>query len=265
VAVTGSGGGLRGSAEGGSEEREQPGPSGLSHAPTLPRSLAARLVAHLLGRTGRAVGMACAGGVYFAGRRAEARDGRDARGARAVLTNPLVEAAVLEVAGESIRREGLGFDLCDVAVVTAGERRGVSPPVAGRSAEELARAERTVVEVVKPGGAAVLRADDPLSAAMAGHCRGSVVYFARDADVPAVARHRAAGGRAAFVRGGALVFAEGDREWPLVLLDRVPVAAGGEDGAPVEDVLAAAAAGWALGLPREALAEGLESFPAEPR
>ena len=35
-----------------------------------------------------------------------------------MLLNPAVEAAVLETARGGILREGLGFDRCDVAVVT---------------------------------------------------------------------------------------------------------------------------------------------------
>ncbi len=41
-----------------------------------------------------------------------------------MLAHPRVDAAVLETARGGILREGLGFDLCDVAVVTnvAGNR-----------------------------------------------------------------------------------------------------------------------------------------------
>ena len=46
---------------------------------------------------------------------------------------------------------------------------------------------------------------------MAEHCPGSVIFFARDGDHPVIAAHRAAGGRAVFVRDEAIVLAEGDR------------------------------------------------------
>src|SRR5262249_27702356 len=77
-----------------------------------------RLIAHLLRRAGRHVGMTCTDGIYLDGRRTETRDCSGPRSAREVFLNPRVEAAVLETARGGILREGLGFDCCDVAVVT---------------------------------------------------------------------------------------------------------------------------------------------------
>jgi cyanophycin synthetase len=61
-------------------------------------------------------------------------------------------------------------------------------------------------------------------------------------------------------RGGAAVLAEGGREEVLLPLGRVPLTHGGGVAFQVENVLAAAAAAWALGLPLEAVRAGLESF-----
>src|SRR5262249_29169402 len=126
--------------------------------------------------------------------------------------------------------------------------------------EQLARVKRTVVEAVAPGGAAVLKADDPLVAAMAPYCPGSVVYFARSPDDPIVTAHRAGGGRAVFVRDGHVTLAEGAQETPLVALRRVPLTHGGRVPFQVENVLAAAGAAWSLGLAPEVIRAGLESF-----
>ncbi|MCI0455797.1 MAG: cyanophycin synthetase [Gemmataceae bacterium] len=227
-----------------------------------------RLLAHLLRQAGHRVGMTCTDGMYLDGRRTEAHDCSGPRSARKVLLNPRVTAAVLETARGGILREGLGFDHCDVAVVTNIGRgdhfglRGIETP------EDLARVKRAVVEAVAPrdlcagctGGAAVLNVDDPLVAAMAGHCPGSVIYFARAPDGPVVWPHRAAGGRAVLARGGSAVLAEGGREEVLLPLARVPLTHGGGVAFQVENVLAAAAAAWALGLPLEAVRAGLESF-----
>ena len=57
-------------------------------------------------------------GVYIDGRRIDTGDCSGPRSAREVLMNPDVDAAVLETARGGILREGLGFDRCDVAVVT---------------------------------------------------------------------------------------------------------------------------------------------------
>ncbi|MBI1915875.1 MAG: cyanophycin synthetase [Planctomycetes bacterium] len=232
-----------------------------------------RLIAHLLRSAGRHVGMTCTDGSYVNDRRIESRDCSGPRSARAVLLNPRVDAAVLETARGGILREGLGFDACDVAVVTnigKGDHVGLRGI---ETIEELARVKRVVVEAVAPpgspwrppGGAAVLNAEDPLVAAMAVYCPASVLYFARDAGHPVVVAHRATGGRALLVRGGDIVLAEGEREEVLLALARVPLTHQGNVTFQVENVLAATGAAWALGLAPGALRTGLESFSGDAR
>jgi cyanophycin synthetase len=219
-----------------------------------------RLLAHLVGRSGRCVGMTCTEGIYVDGRRIDSGDCSGPRSARVVLQHPKAEAAVLETARGGILREGLGFDRCDVAVVTNiadGDHLGLNDI---DTPEQLARVKRVIVEAVAPSGAAVLRADDPLVEAMAAHCPGSVVFFARDGAHPVIAAHRAGKGRAAFVRDRHIVLAEGNQEIRLVALDKVPLTHGGRIGFQVLNALAAAAAAWSLGVPCEVIRVGLETF-----
>jgi cyanophycin synthetase len=224
-----------------------------------------RLLAHLLHRPDRVVGMTCTDGMYVDGRRLDSRDCSGPRSARAILLNPRVDVAVLETARGGILREGLGFDRCDVAVVTNiadGDHlslRGIE------TLEDLARVKRVVVEAVAPTGSAVLSAADPLVAAMAPHCPGQVVFFARDGAHPVLAAHRQAGGAAAFVRDGSVVLAEGEREQVLLPLARVPLTHGGRVAFQVENVLAAAAAAWSLDVPLDEARAGLASFHGDAR
>jgi len=222
-----------------------------------------RLIAHIVGRRHRCVGMTCTEGIYVGGRRIDAGDCSGPQSARTVLQHPLVEAVVLETARGGILRAGLGFDRCDVAVVTnidGGDHLGsggIDTP------EQLAKVKRVIVEVVSRDGAAVLKADDPLVAAMAEHCPGTVVFFCRDATHPVLMAHRAKKGRAAFVRANQVFLAEGEQEIPLVRLDNVPLTHGGRICFQVENVLAAAAAAWSLRIPCEAIRVALETFGAD--
>jgi cyanophycin synthetase len=219
-----------------------------------------RLIAHLLQQTGLQVGMACTDGAYIGARRIESRDCSGPRSARAIFLNPQVEAAVLETARGGILREGLGFDVCDVAVVTnigGGDHlglRGIETP------EELAGVKRTVVESVAPEGSAVLNAADPLVADMARHCPGRVIYFSPDPRQPVLAAHRQSGGRAVFVENGAICLAEGARAEVLAPLREVPLTHDGAVLFQVENTLAAVGAAWSLGLAAEAIRCGLRSF-----
>jgi UDP-N-acetylmuramyl tripeptide synthase len=222
-----------------------------------------RLIAHILTCARHCVGMTCTEGIYIDGQRVESGDCSGPLSARAVLSDPRVESAVLETARGGILRAGLGFDRCDVAVVTniaEGDHLGIGDI---ETVEQLARVKRTIVEVVAPDGHAILKADDPLVSEMASFCPGAVVFFARDGQQPLLVEHRRKGGRAAFVRDRRIILAEGPQEIPLVHLERVPMTHGGYVGFQVENALAAAAAVWVLGVPCEVILSGLESFVAD--
>jgi cyanophycin synthetase len=224
-----------------------------------------RLVAHVLQASGKTVGMTCTDGIYLGGRCIERGDCAGPKSARAVLLSPKVEAAVFETARGGILREGLGFDRCQVGVVTnigQGDHLGQGEV---HTLEQLAYVKQTVVDVVLPTGYAVLKADEPLVAEMAKACRGGVIFFGRDEHHPVIAAHRAGGGRAVYDRDGMIWLAEGPREEPLVALGRVPLTHGGRVSFQVENALAAAASCWGVGLSRDAIRRGLETFRGDDR
>ena len=84
-----------------------------------------RLIAQLsLARLAKRVGMTCTDGIYVGGDRIEEGDCSGPASAKAVLMNPLVDAAVLETARGGILRAGLGFDKCDIATVVTNIGEG---------------------------------------------------------------------------------------------------------------------------------------------
>ena len=198
---------------------------------------AAASIARLLAHAGHHVGLACADGTSVGGLRSEARDGSGPPGARALLMHPRVTAAVLEVDAAGVLREGLGFDLCDVAVLT-----GIG------AAEDVAEAARVLLEAVAPAGAAVADAAEVV-VAMAAASRSRAFLFARQENEVVRLLLRTRGGRAVLAREGRIVLAEGAEEQELSPLEGVQ--------GPVEAALAAAAAGWALGLPCGTIRDGL--------
>lgn len=176
--------------------------------------------------------------------------------------NPFVEAAVLETARGGILREGLGFDFCDVGIVTnigEGDHLGLSDV---DTVEQLARVKRCVIEAVHKTGFGVLKANDPMTAEMAERCKGRVIFFAIDENDSILSAHRAKGERVCFVRDGIIVMAEGNSETGLTTLDKIPLTHNGRIQFQVENVLASVAACWGLGMPTSQIACGLESFSA---
>jgi len=222
-----------------------------------------RFIAHLLKLNGLCVGMTCTDGIYVGDRRIDDGDCSGPKSARAVLLNPAVDAAVLETARGGIVREGLGFDKCDVAVVTnigEGDHLGISGI---DTLEKLAQVKRCIVEVVqRDTGTAVLNAADPLVVEMAEYSKGKVLWFALDGDREEIVKHRASGGRAVFVRDGFVVLAEGPREERLIEVDRLPLTHHGRVKFMVENALASVGAAWSLGLSLDLIRRGLESFCA---
>ncbi|MSR56917.1 MAG: cyanophycin synthetase [Planctomycetaceae bacterium] len=222
-----------------------------------------RLISHMLRSTGKLVGTTCTDGISIDDRIIETGDCSGPRSARKVLLNPQVEAAVFETARGGILREGLGFDRCDVAVVTniaACDHLGLSYI---DTPEQMFAVKRCGVDVVLPTGTAVLKADDPLVAEMAPLCAGSVTFFAIDGEHPVVVGHKAEGMRAVYVRDGKIVLAEGSTETPLLTVSKVPMTHGGCVPFQIENALAATAAGWALGLPLETLKATLTGFQGD--
>ncbi len=222
-----------------------------------------RCIAHLLQQRGLRVGMTCTDGIYVEGRRIDTGDCSGPKSARAVLAHPSVDAAVLETARGGMLREGLGFDWCDVAVVTnvgEGDHLGMGGI---HTAAELARVKAIPVRRVSERGAAVLNADDPLVVAMASLCRGAVIFFSRNAESPRIVSHRAAGGKAVTVRDGFIVICSGKEERRVAQVDQLPLTHGGRIGFQVDNLLAAVAAGFWLGLSVDALRFGVQTFSSD--
>ncbi|MFN9473695.1 cyanophycin synthetase [Acidovorax sp.] len=223
------------------------------------KTTTARLIAHLFTAQGLRVGMTNTDGVYVNGRQIDSGDCSGPKSARNVLLHPEVDAAVFETARGGILREGLGFDRCQVAVVTnigAGDHLGLNYIT---TVEDLAVLKRVIVQNVAPDGYGVLNAADPIVAAMAPVCPGKIIYFASDRHNPVMATHRAQGNRTVYVDGDSIVASEGSWRETIHLRD-VPITRNGRIGFQVENVMASVAAAWGAGLPWQTIRRGLSGF-----
>jgi cyanophycin synthetase len=218
-----------------------------------------RLIAHLFASSGLRVGMTNTDGVHVNGRQIDSGDCSGPKSARSVLLHPDVDAAVFETARGGLLREGLAFDVCQVAVVTnigAGDHLGLNYIT---TVEDLAVLKRVIVQNVASDGYAVLNANDPYVVNMASMCPGRVIYFAADPALPALAAHLLQGMRCVFVYEGELVAREGDFRIAIPLAD-IPLTLNGSIGFQVENAMASVAAAWGAGVPWEAIRQGLASF-----
>ena len=242
-------------------------------AGTNGKTTTVRLIAHLIGQTGKRLGMTTTDGVYVHGHRIDTGDCSGPKSAKNVLMHPEVDAAVFETARGGVLREGLGFDRCDVAVVTnigVGDHLGLNYIT---TTEELAVVKRVIVQNVGAGGTAsagsavsmgtaVLNAADPNVAKMAASCPSEVIFFAMDPQHPVMMTHRAQGRRALYRDGDAIVAAEGALAERLELVS-IPLTRGGSIGFQVENAMAAIGAAWALGIDWNTVRLGLATFVSD--
>ncbi|MGS0742777.1 Mur ligase family protein, partial [Glaciimonas sp. GG7] len=227
------------------------------------KTVVSQLVARLLNLNGLHTGLACGDGLYFNNQQVEKKNCANWTGAHRVLLNRAVEAAVFENGGTTILSEGLAYDRCQVGVVTNIAINDTLPEYYIDDAEQMAKVLRTQVDIVLPSGVAVLNAADALVTAMAELCDGEVMFFGMDATLPVIAEQLMQNKRAVFVRDGQIMLATGKHEIMLAQVATIPLTADGQPTYQTENVLAAVAATWALGIAVDLIRAGIETFNLE--
>ena len=230
-----------------------------------------RIVAAALRAAGHVVGTSSTDGVRVAGAGAdaelEAGDWAGPGGARLVLRDRRVTAAVLETARGGVLRRGLAVRRADAACVTniAADHFG---EYGVRTLDDLADAKLVVARALEAtGGPLVLSADDPTLRRRAARLAAApypVCWTVARADDPAahelVAAHAAAGGRACRVRDGVVEWHDGGAWHTVAAVVDVPLADRGRAPHNLANAVTAAALAASLGAPLAAVAAALRAF-----
>ncbi|SES34069.1 cyanophycin synthetase [Tranquillimonas rosea] len=224
-----------------------------------------RLTAHILRQAGHSVGLGCTGTVEIDNHIILRGDYSGPAAAQAVLREPTVEHAVLEVARGGIMRRGLGFDECDVGVLLniASDHLGERDI---HTLDELARCKTVVVDAVKKeGGYCVLNADDPMVMEHGTYwARGEIIYFTMNPDNPDLAEHLGNHGTVITVKNGWIVMLRGRVEVEIVEVNDVPISFEGHAPFNVQNAMAAAGSALAHGLEIDDIRAGLLTFHPTP-
>jgi cyanophycin synthetase len=225
-----------------------------------------RMIAHIMRAAGHHVGMTTTDGVCIDETQIAAGDMAGPTSAQMVLKNPAVDFAVVETARGGIVRSGLGFDHCDVAVVTnvSSDHLGLGGVA---TVEELARVKAVVPQSVFRDGASVLNADNEWTVRMVETARGEIIFFSMDEENPVIRDHRRARGRAVVLRqtraGEMLTLLEDKEETSLLLATEIPATLGGRIRANIANALAAAAAAVARDVQLECIRDALRAFTTD--
>lgn len=226
--------------------------TGSNGKTTTVRLLAAMLRAH-----GLRAGYSSTDGLFIDGERVEAGDYSGPVGARTVLRDARVQAAVLETARGGLLRRGLVANDARVAVVT-----NVSADHFGEygvhTLDDIAAVKLVVAKSLAADGLLVLNADDPLLVRHAAATGKSMIgWFALALD-DALAR----GALACGVREGRLVLSLDGSEHDLGAIAGMPLTLGGSARYNIANIAAASLAASALGIAPATVAAVLARFGA---
>jgi cyanophycin synthetase len=210
-----------------------------------------RLVARMWTEAGFTTGWTCSDGVWIGEDQLESGDYSGPAGARAVIRDPRVQAAVLESARGGMLRRGLAVNRARAAIIT-----NISADHFGEygveSLGDLADVKGIVARALGRGGTLVLNADDPELRALAERVDARVAWFSLErADC-----------LAGILDGRLVVEQEGRHD--LGGVEEFPLTFGGNASHNVENVVAAAALGVASGVPLEAIRRTLSTFGSRP-
>lgn len=252
----------------------EPGPAPDVPDPAIPvvavtgtngKTTTVRLLAHMGRMARRKVAYSSTDGVYVDGRLVQEGDYSGFGGAARALSEPHVDLAVLETARGGILLRGIGTLHNDVAVVTNVSADHLGLHGIG-TLDQLAEVKATVTRITRPEGWDVLNADDPRVLAMRRGAKGRPWLYSLDPQHPALRTTLGEGGRATTVVDGRMtVLTPGGRASALVPLEEVPVTLAGIARHHVQNAMAAASAGLAVGLPRAAVVRGLTTFVLDER
>jgi cyanophycin synthetase len=212
----------------------------------------------LIHLSGSYVGLACSAGLFAGERRVEKGNCATWTAAQKLLMNRRVQTAVIENSAETILSEGLGYDRCQVGIVTNIEPEKHFGEFYIETPEQVYNVMRTQVDVVLDDGVAVLNAADPLLVEMAELCDGDVIFFAADADLPVIQSHIAQGGRAVVQKDESVLLISATYKIPIAGLSVNAIL-----NINIDHLLAAVAAAWALGISPDLISAGIKTFNLE--
>lgn len=223
------------------------------------KTTTARMLAHILKMSGKKVGLTTTDGLYINGKRILQGDLTGPWSAQMVLKDPTVDFAVLETARGGILRAGLGYDHCDIGVITNVSEdhlglRGIE------TLKEMAYVKSVVVEVVRRDGYSILNAEDPHLVPLAERAKGELCYFSLDPDNEVFKQHIERGGIGATLRDHSIIIKRGAQDLPALNLNSIPATFKGRAMFNVANAMAAALSAHLSGVSIDDIRTALKTF-----
>ena len=218
-----------------------------------------RLATHILRSDDKNVGLSSTDWIAVNDRIIDRGDWSGPGGARAVLRENSVDAAILESARGGLLRRGLGVNVADVALITniAEDHLG---DFGSQNLAELMNIKWIVSRAVVDDGRLILNADDELLVSKATEYTGELIWFSMHSDNPVVTAHVATGGTAFALDGSDLLLMSGDTRESICRDSDIAITLNGAARHNVANSLAAAALTYCLGASLADIRAGLTSI-----
>jgi UDP-N-acetylmuramyl tripeptide synthase len=236
-------------------------PTGLVTG-TNGKTTTVRLAAHILRAAGYSDGMSSTDYIAIRGEAVDRDDWSGPGGARNVLRQKEVDAAILETARGGLLRRGLGVYKSDAAVITniGSDHLG---DFGSRSQSELMELKWIVSRSVRDAGALILNADDWRLVKRANGYEGRLIWFSLDPRNRIVQAHVSAGGTAFVLDGKDLVRIDGQDREPVCGAADIPITLGGAARHNTANALAASALATCMGISMGDVRKGLRTMTQE--
>ena len=218
-----------------------------------------RLISHIVKNNGYRVGFTTSDGIYVQNSMLTKGDTTGPVSAEFILKDPTVDFAVLETARGGILRSGLGFNKCDVAVITniQEDHMGLSDI---NTLSDMARVKGVVARAVKRDGYAVLNADNKYCVSVAKTLDCNIAYFSIDEKNPIIIEHCKKGGIAAIYENGFITIQKGEWKFRVEKASHIPLTFGGRVTFMIYNVLSATLATYVYGFTIEDIKLNLATF-----
>jgi cyanophycin synthetase len=222
-----------------------------------------RLIAHMAKTAGHSVGFITTDGVYVNDKTIERGDCTGPVSARKILTDPSVDFAVLECARGGILRSGLGFDYCNISIIT-----NISEDHIGHDSVEtisdLTNVKAVLAKRTLPSGYCILNADDDNVYEMRNGLKCNIALFSIHENNERIIAHCAKGGMAATIDKDYLTIHKGEWKMRLHKIGAIPLSFAGKAECMIYNILPSVLAAVIQGMDLQVIEKALMSFIPSP-
>lgn len=243
-------------------------PQSLSRIPVVAvtgtngKTTVVRLMSYLAKYMHYQVGYTTTEGIYIDDHLIYCGDCSGPQSAVAVLQDPGINFAVLECARGGILRSGLGFDHCNISIITnvSNDHLGLNDI---HHLEQLARVKSVVARSTFKDGYTILNADNDLTYDMRHQVECQVALFAMQ-ETPRIQEHCRKGGWGIYLKDKHIILGKGKQHQLLAHIDEFPITLHGKSECMIENLLPVILAGVLLNFPFETIITALKTFTPTP-